>query len=102
MARRRVVFAGQAEGARHRVGGDVVMGGADAAAGEDIVGARAQRVDRLDDRVLVIGTMRTSRRSMPMAVRMSARCPILRSLVRPDRISSPMATMEAVTISFMW
>ena len=31
----RVVFAGHAEGCRHRVGGDVVMGGSDAARGEE-------------------------------------------------------------------
>ena len=37
------------------VGGDVVMGRADAAGGEDIGVARAQRIDRRDDRLLVVG-----------------------------------------------
>ena len=37
------------------VGGDVVVGRADAAGGEDVGVARAQRVDRVDDLVLVVG-----------------------------------------------
>ena len=52
--RRRIVVAGQAEGLGDGVGGDVVMGRADAAGGEDIGVAGPQRVDRLDDRRLVV------------------------------------------------
>ena len=51
----RIVIAGDAEGGGHRVGGDVVMGGADAAGGKDIVVAGAERVERLDDPLLVVG-----------------------------------------------
>src|SRR5215213_9761636 len=42
-------------------------------------------------------TTRTSLRSMPMAVRYSAMKPMFLSLVRPDRISSPMTSRAAVT-----
>src|SRR5215475_12283598 len=46
-------------------------------------------------------TTRTSLRSMPMLVRYSAIKPMFLSLVRPDRISSPITNMPAVTISLM-
>jgi hypothetical protein len=36
---------------------------------------------------------------MPTAVHMSAIAPMFLSLVRPDRISSPMTSTAAVTIS---
>ena len=44
-----------AEGRRHRVGGDVVVGRADAARGEDVGVARAERVQRRDDLGLLVG-----------------------------------------------
>ncbi len=40
---------------RHAVGGDVVMGRSDAPRGEDVGVAFAQRVQRLDNNVLVVG-----------------------------------------------
>src|SRR3546814_20963288 len=40
---------------RHRVDSDVVVGRADAAGGEDIIVARPQRVQRVDDLVLDVG-----------------------------------------------
>ncbi len=46
-------------------------------------------------------TTRTSFRSMPILVRYSAMKPIFLSLVRPDRISSPITRIPAVTISLM-
>src|ERR1700704_3297908 len=46
-------------------------------------------------------TTRTSLRSIPILVRYSAIKPMFLSLVRPDRISSPITRMPAVTISFM-
>ena len=52
---RRVAFQGHAEGARHRGGGDVVVGRADAAGGEDIGAARPQVVDRRGDHLAVVG-----------------------------------------------
>src|SRR5712671_6447895 len=48
------------------------------------------------------GTTRTSRRSMPMLVRYSAIWPMFLSLVRPDRISSPITSRAAVMISAGW
>lgn len=50
-----IVFAGQAECRRDRVRGDVVMGRADAARGKDIIITAAQRVQRLDNRFLLVG-----------------------------------------------
>ena len=44
-----------AEGLGDAFGGDVVMRRADAAGGENIGVARAQRVERVDDRRLVVG-----------------------------------------------
>src|SRR6516165_9555165 len=44
--------------------------------------------------------MRTSIRSIPSAVRYSAIYPMFLSLVRPDRISSPITSTAAVTICF--
>src|SRR5579859_2134916 len=46
-------------------------------------------------------TTRTSLRSMPMLVRYSAMKPMFLSLVRPDRISSPITRIPAVTISLI-
>src|SRR3954470_11493110 len=46
-------------------------------------------------------TTRTSFRSMPILVRYSAMKPMFLSLVRPDRISSPMTRIPAVTISLI-
>src|ERR1700694_543300 len=46
-------------------------------------------------------TTRTSLRSIPILVRYSAIKPIFLSLVRPDRISSPITRIPAVTISLM-
>ena len=46
---------GHAERLGHRVGGDVVVGRADAAGGEDVGVARPQRVQRGDDLGLVVG-----------------------------------------------
>src|SRR5690606_18301123 len=45
--------------------------------------------------------MRTSLRSMPMAVITSARWPMFLSLVRPERISSPITIIAAVMMSAM-
>ncbi len=50
-----VVLAGHAEGAGNGIGGDVVVGRTDAAGGEDVGVARAQRIDRGDDLVLLVG-----------------------------------------------
>jgi hypothetical protein len=50
-----MVTDADAESLGHRVGGDVVMGGADAAGGEDEIMAAAQRVQPLDDLVFVVG-----------------------------------------------
>jgi hypothetical protein len=46
-------------------------------------------------------TTRTSFRSMPILVKYSAMKPMFLSLVRPDRISSPITKIPAVTISLM-
>src|SRR5437667_6278705 len=46
-------------------------------------------------------TTRTSLRSIPILVRYSAIKPMFLSLVRPDRISSPITRIAAVTISLM-
>src|ERR1700688_4709149 len=46
-------------------------------------------------------TTRTSFRSIPILVRYSAIKPMFLSLVRPDRISSPITRMPAVTISLI-
>src|SRR5580704_4739925 len=45
------------------------------------------------------GTTRTSHRSMPTLVRYSAIWPMFLSLVRPDRISSPMTRRPAVMMA---
>ena len=50
-----VIVDADAEGLGHRIGGDVVMGRADAAGGEDIGVAGAQGVQRGHDLVLDIG-----------------------------------------------
>ena len=46
---------GQAERPGHRVDGDVVVGRADAAGGEQVVVRGPERVDRLDDALLDVG-----------------------------------------------
>ena len=51
----RVVVDADAEGLRHRIGGDVVVRGADAAGREEVGVAGAERVHRLHDRRLVVG-----------------------------------------------
>ena len=53
--RARVLVDRRAERLGDRVGGDVVVGRADAAGGEDVVVARAQRVERGDDLLLDVG-----------------------------------------------
>ena len=50
-----MLFQRHAEGRRHRVGGDVVVGGPDPAGGDDIVVAGAQGVQGVDDLVLDVG-----------------------------------------------
>lgn len=50
-----IVLAGQAESHGYCISGDVVMGRADAAGGEDIIIAGAQRIQRFDDCMLLVG-----------------------------------------------
>ena len=70
---------------------------ADAAGGEQIIVAGAQRVDRLDDRAPRHRARRAPRaRRMPCTLSQLATCAIFLSCVRPDRISSPMTTSAAV------
>ena len=51
----RIMVDRDAEGRGHRIGGDVVMGRADAAGGEDVGVAGAQRIQRRDDLLVDIG-----------------------------------------------
>ncbi len=84
------------------VGGDVVMGRADAAGGEDIGAAGAQRIHRLEDGPSSSSaTTRTSIRSIPRSVQKPGDDAILTS-VRPERISSPMTIIPAVTRLSGW
>ena len=95
----RIDVDGDAEGLGHRVRGDVVVGRADAAGSEDVGVAGAQRIQRRDDLRLDIGHDPDLAHVDADRVMYSAMYPMFLSLVRPDRISSPMTRIAAVTIS---
>ncbi len=94
----RLVNATDPEGFRNRIGSDVVMGRTDAAGSKHVAVAAAQGIERLHDRVLVVGDDAHLAQIDATIVSISARWPMFLSLVRPERSSSPMASMAAVTI----